>query len=148
MKSQLGDSSSILTCWLVAMVNVVIGMAIGTACIACWFATETLFVSGMGWQTGATSGLHWIVPGDMMVANVGLDAGRRGRPPYSGFSCGGRAMSMWSARRGAGVAVRVGGFWIINVSVVCVVCCCKLLILFSVTVVELHNCSDSVCWYT
>ena len=102
--------------------------------------------SGMG-STGVHSGLHWIVPGDMMVANVGLVAGRSGRPPYSGFSCGGRAMSMWSDRRGAGVAVSVGGFWIIKVSVVCVLCWCKLMILFSVTVGGLHNCSGA-CWYS
>ena len=100
-------------------------------------------LSGM---TGAHSGLHWMVPGEMMVAKVGLEVGRIGRPPYSGFSCGGRAMSMWSDRRGAGVAVSVGGLWIIKVSVVCVFCC-KLLISVSwVTGVGLHICG--ACPYT
>jgi len=53
----LGDRRMYLPgeCWLVAMVKVVMGMAIGTACMACWLAGETLVLSGM---TGATSGLH------------------------------------------------------------------------------------------
>ena len=132
----------VLTCWLVAMVKVVMGMAIGTACMACWVAGV---LSGM---TGATSGLHWIVPGEMMVAKVGLEVGRMGRPPYSGFSWGGRAMSMWSDRSGAGAAVSVGGLlWIIKVSVVvcCVFCCKELLILFVswLAGVGLHICGAS-----
>ena len=65
------------TCWLVAMVNVVIGMAIGTACTGC---------CGSTWSAA----FHWIVPGEIIVAKAGLEA-TTGRPPYSGFSCGGRA---------------------------------------------------------
>ena len=110
----------ILTCWLEAMVNVVIGMAMGTACMAPLLgaAATDPGVAGLeaslvvieageavitlvavvepGPRLAASFPAHWrLAPPVMMVAKAG--PGRMGRPPlYSGFSCGGLAMSMWS----------------------------------------------------
>ena len=132
------DTRYTLTCWLEAMVNVVMGMAIGTACMAAVGAgpdTAPVERGGGGAgpaapgaccvRAGAGNGppvsgkeMTWPAPSvpavvahcigvpllEMMVAKAGLPvAGRMGRPPYSGFSCGGRAMSMWSDN--------IGAFW-------------------------------------
>ena len=68
-----------LTCWLVAIVNVVMGMAMGTACTGCCCCCWPAACSP--WSAA----FHWIVPGEIIVAKVGLVA-TNGRPPYSGFS--------------------------------------------------------------
>ena len=82
------------------MLRVVMGIAMGMACIAALLA-ET---GGLGPWVGGPSWLaHWRAvppPAEMMVAMAGLVAGRMGRPPYSGFSWGGLAMSMWSEMTG------------------------------------------------
>ena len=122
----------ILTCWPEAMVKVVIGMAMGTACITPalevgvtaepGLLTSAVFIEEgeavitlvavvepvptvAATETAAASfPAHWTpVPElEMMVAKAAppLVPGMMARvvPVYSGFSCGGLAMSMWSER--------------------------------------------------
>ena len=130
----------ILTCWPEAMVKVVIGMAMGTACITPalevgvtaepGLLTSAVFIEEgeavitlvavvepvptvAATETAAASfPAHWTpVPElEMMVAKAAppLVPGMMARvvPVYSGFSCGGLAMSMWSARTGSAATAR------------------------------------------
>ena len=82
------------------MLRVVMGMAMGIACIAVLAETGVL---GPGAGVWGSPLVHCrAVPPEMMVAMAELLAGRIGLPPYSGFSCGGLAMSMWSEMTGVG----------------------------------------------
>ena len=76
------------------------GIAMGMACIAALLAeTGGLGPAGAPWPSWLAHCRAVVAP-EMMVAMAGLLAGRIGLPPYSGFSCGGLAMSMWSEMTG------------------------------------------------